>query len=127
MVEPTDENVKLAKEKKMKPVSWGIWMDRRFRVPSTGVNLTSMNVHPLTLVSVCYALYDKFHQDNTKQPKEVLRRTDLVEELSGVNTETAEQVNAFLSKALNFLVCCTPLHHIQMIKFILAERNFRKN
>ena len=58
----------------MKPVSWGVWMGRRFRVPSAGVNLRSMNVHSFTLVSVRYALYDKFHQDNTKQPK-VLRRT----------------------------------------------------
>ena len=130
VLEPTDENVKLAKEKKLEPVSWGDWLDRRFNVASshvTSISLESMNVHPLTLTSACYALYDKFHQDNTKQPKEVLRRTELVEELSGINTETAEQVNAFLSKALNFLVSCSPLHHIQLVKFMLAERNFRKN
>ena len=40
-------------------------------------------------------------------------------------TETAEQLNSFLSKSLNFLDVLSPIHQIQMIRSILAENKNR--
>ena len=72
-------------------------------------------------------MYDKCHQGNTKQLKEILRRTEFVKELDGLVTETAEQLNSFLSKSLYFLDVLSPIHQIQMIRSMFAEKNRLKN
>ena len=74
-------------------------------------------------MSVC----DKFHQGNSKNPTAVMRKTELVKELDGVVTETAEQFNNFISRDAYYLDIMSPIHHIQMTKLIVAERNNRKN
>ena len=74
-----------------------------------------------------YSLYDKFHETNTKQQKEILRRTEFLKELDGVDTETAEQLNSFLSKKIYFLDIFSPIHHVQMIRSMLTMRNQIKN
>ena len=126
VVQATDENVKAASEKKLKPVSWSPWLDKRYQTPTAGVTVQGY-MHPLTLVTVCYSLYDRFHEGNTKQPKEVLRRCGLVKELNDVNSETAEQVNKFITQSVPFLSLFLPAHHIQIIKSMLATRNYKKN
>ena len=85
------------------------------------------NIHPVTLVHQRLSMYDKFHERNTKQRKEILRRTKFVKQLDGVVTETAEQLNSFLSKSLYFLDCLSPVHHLIMIKFMLSIRNMNLN
>ena len=85
-------------------------------------------VHPITLVQSRYSLYDPFHEGNTTQAKEVLRRTGFVKELNGVlNRETAEQMNRSVSKDLYFLDEMLPRHHIQMMRSLLGCRNVQKN
>ncbi len=57
------------------------------------------NCHPLTGSSEHYALYDRFHEYNTKDPRDALRRVQVVPELCGwVNTQTAEQLFAAMRK-----------------------------
>lgn len=44
-----------------------------------------------------YVLYDKFHQANTKDPQDVLRRIQVVPELQAtLNSQVAEQLFASL-------------------------------
>ena len=54
-------------------------------------------------------LFDKIHECNTKQEKEILRRTSL----DGVVTETEEQLNSFLSKSIYVLDMLNTIHHYQ--------------
>ena len=103
------------------------WLNRMKRKSVPGINIKDTTIHPITLVQQRFSLFDKFHQYNTKQEKEMLRRTSLVKKLDGIVTETEEQLNSFLSKSIYFLDMLSPIHHCQMIKTILAVRNKVKN
>ena len=73
LLEPTADNIRLAKEGRVKvdlP-----WLKEK-QLPDAGG-------HPLTGSSHHYVLYDKFHEDNTKDEKDVLRRIELVPQLAG--------------------------------------------
>ena len=98
------------------------WLNRMKRKSVPGVNIKDTTIHPITLVQQRFSLFDKFHQYNTKQEKEMLRRTSLVKELDGIVTETEEQLNSFLSKSIYFLDMLSPIHHCQMIKTILLRK-----
>lgn len=45
--------------------------------------------HPLTGSSAHYALYDRFHEDNTKDKRDVLRKVELCPEICGSDSRTA--------------------------------------
>jgi len=84
--------------------------------------------HPVTLVNFCFSLYDPFHEGNTSQKREYLRRTRFIKELDGsINRETAEQMNRRVSKNLYFLNEMSPKHHLQFMRSILACHNIMKN
>lgn len=121
LVEPTEDNIQKV-EKKTLDVSLG-WLDRRFERASTDLNIEGTDIHPISQTTNRYSLYDKFHEKNTSQREEFVRRTGLVRELVGMNTETAEQVNGFLYKSLSYIDCTSPVHHIMEVKAILAVRN----
>ena len=97
--EPTNDNIKAAHEGVLAKQSFP-WLNRRIEKTTSDIKLDGTTIHPLTLVQQRLSLYDKFHQTNTKQKKEILRRTEFVKELDGVVTETAEQLNNFLSKSI---------------------------
>jgi len=126
VVAPTDDNVQLAHDNKLEPQNIP-WLDRRNQISVPDVKVEGTNIHPVTLVHQRLSMYDKFHERNTKQRKEILRRTKFVKQLDGVVTETAEQLNSFLSKSLYFLDCLSPVHHLIMIKFMLSIRNMNLN
>lgn len=87
---PTEDHVKAAQQKKLStPLPW---LTEKLQNPDE-------DGHPRTGSSDHYVLYDKFHEANTKDPKEVLRRINLVPELQGsLNSQVAEQLFSTLQK-----------------------------
>ena len=62
------------------------WLTEKLQRPDEDGN-------PVTGSSDHYVLYDRFHEANTNDPKEVLRRINLVPELQGsFNSQVAEQL-----------------------------------
>ena len=126
VVEPTERNIEKAKSNTLN-VSIP-WLKRRNEVAITDLKLDGSNIHPYTLSTQRLSLYDGFHQGNTKQPKEYVRRIGQIEELAGlINTETAEQVNSFLKDSLYFVDCMAPVHHVLMVKSMIGLRNMTIN
>ncbi len=84
--------------------------------------------HPLSGSSEHYSLYDRFHEYNTKDQKDGLRRVNLVPELSGwLNTQTAEQLFAGMRKNNYFMNMLTPSAHVFLMRSIIHHYNKSKN
>lgn len=100
----TPENITAAQLKKLKiSLPWLIEM----------LQNPDKDGHPCTGSSDHYVLYDKFHEANTKNPKELLRRINLVPELQGsLNSQVAEQLFSCMQKSNYFLNNMTPSTHI---------------
>nr|XP_023668355.1 uncharacterized protein LOC111844264 [Paramormyrops kingsleyae] len=80
---PTEENIEAALNRKLQ-VSLP-WLHVKAENPEE-------NAHPITGSFEHYVLYDKFHEGNTKERKEFLRRIELVPELHGwLNSQVVEQ------------------------------------
>ena len=123
---PSNENVEKAHNGTLQKQSFS-WLDNA-KGPCVASNLEGMKkVHPLTFVQQRYSLYDRFHEKNTSQRKEVLRSTKWVTELDAINTATAEQLNRSMSKDIYFLSTMTPLHHLQMMRSLQGNHNVLKN
>lgn len=84
MQDPSSENIQKAKDGKLKvhlP-----WLAHR-------KNNVEPDCHPLTGSSEHYSLRDVFHQNNSKDQRDVLRTIGLVPELAGkINSQCAEQL-----------------------------------
>ncbi|XP_054596456.1 uncharacterized protein [Nothobranchius furzeri] len=119
LAEASNDNVKSAAEGKLKvhlP-----WLKSKKKDADT-------NCHPLTGSSEHYTLYDVFHEKNTKDPRDILRRIALVPELAGwVNSQCAEQLFADMRKNNYFLNTLTPSEHIFMMRNILHHYNTQCN
>lgn len=112
---PTEENVDLAVRQRLQ-VNLP-WLVERMPNPEE-------NGHPITGSSQHYVLYDKFHQANTKDPRDMLRRIDVVPELQGsLNSQVAEQLFADLRKNNYFLNNMGPSAHIFLMRNIINHRN----
>ncbi|KAF7658616.1 hypothetical protein LDENG_00009970 [Lucifuga dentata] len=86
------------------------------------------NGHPITGSNLHYVLYDKFHQANSKDPHDVLRRIDLVPELKGVvNSKVVEQLFADVRKNNYFLSSMTASTHIFLMRNLIEHRNVASN
>lgn len=119
LAEPTTANIQLAKEGKLK-VNLP-WLKNNEEEEDT-------NCHPLTGSSEHYALYDRFHEFNTKDPRDALSRVQVVPELCGwVNTQTAEQLFAAMRKNNYFLNMLTPSGHTFLMRNIIHHYNTAQN
>jgi len=125
VVEASDENIRLAEANALMVSKE--WINLRDSKAKSGLNIHGTDIHPLTLVTQRLSLCDRFHEGNTKQKKEFLRKTGQIKELLEINTETAEQVNSFLSKSLSFIDCMSPVHHLLVVKSMLSLRNMEIN
>lgn len=84
--------------------------------------------HPLTGSSDHYVLYDKFHEANTRDPQEVLRRINLVPELQGsLNSQVAEQLFSTMQKNNYYLNNMAPSTHIFFMRNLIHHRNNNTN
>ncbi|XP_057712976.1 uncharacterized protein LOC130929649 isoform X2 [Corythoichthys intestinalis] len=113
------DNISKAQQKKLK-ISLP-WLTEKSQTPQK-------HGHPLTGSSDHYVLYDKFHETNTKDPQEILRRIDLVPELQGsLNSQVAEQLFASMQKNNYFLNNMAPSTHIFLMRNIIHHRNNTTN
>ncbi|XP_077092035.1 uncharacterized protein LOC143744406 [Siphateles boraxobius] len=116
---PTAENIALAKDGKLK-VSLP-WMNCKKVVPDC-------DGHPITGSAEHYALYDRFHEDNTKDARDALRKLGLVPQLAGiVNSQVAEQLFAKMKKNNYFLNMALPSTHLFLMRNIIHHYNCHKN
>ena len=84
--------------------------------------------HPATGCAEHYALYDTFHQQNTKDDRDALRLIKLVPELCGwVNSQVAEQLFADMKKNNYFMNMLSPTSHVFLMRNILHHRNEQLN
>lgn len=86
LAEPNEENIKLAKSGNLK-VNFP-WLEEKMSV-------SNPQGHPVTGSSDHYVLSDHFHESNTKDSKDVLRKITIVPQLAGkINSQVAEQLFA---------------------------------
>ncbi|XP_030231361.1 uncharacterized protein LOC115557583 isoform X3 [Gadus morhua] len=119
LLDPTPENVKQASEGKVHVnLPW-----LKFKKKPA-----DKDGHPLTGSSQHFALNDVFHQGNSKDQWEVLRKLELVPELAGlINSQCAEQLFSGMRKKNYFLNQTTPSTHIFLQRNILHHYNMARN
>ncbi|XP_078790335.1 HMG domain-containing protein 3-like [Oryzias latipes] len=84
--------------------------------------------HPLTGSAQHFALNDVFHQGNSKDKTDALRKLELVPELAGlINSQCVEQLFSGMRKNNYFLNMTTPSTHIFLQRNILHHYNMAKN
>lgn len=107
LLNPTAENIQRAKEGRVTVTL--PWLVKAKETPD-------INGHPLTGSSEHYVLYDKLHEGNTKDEKDVLRKIELVPELAGrINSQVVEQFFSQMEKNNYFLNMMKPSAQIFMI------------
>ncbi|XP_034082908.1 uncharacterized protein LOC117553198 isoform X3 [Gymnodraco acuticeps] len=116
---PTPENIASAKKGQLK-ISLP-WLQFEKDPPD-------VNCHPATGSAEHYALYDTFHQSNTKDETDALRVIGLVPELCGwLNSQKAEQLFSEMRKNNYFMNCFSPSSHIFLMRNVLHHHNERVN
>ncbi|XP_071359017.1 uncharacterized protein [Trachinotus anak] len=116
---PTPDNITRAKEGKLK-VSLS-WLNHKKMVPDC-------DGHPVTGSAEHYALYDRFHDDNTKDGRNALRKVGLVPQLAGkVNSQVTEKLFARMKKNNYFLNMALPSTHLFLMRNIIHHYNIHKN
>lgn len=108
IAEPSVDNIVAAKTGTL-VVQWP-WFPSGASRPAS--NEASPEQHPITNVADHYALFDSFHEDNSKDPKDLLRRVSFVPQLEGVNTEVAEHLNSKRNKDNYFTSLMTPHNNL---------------
>lgn len=85
-------------------------------------------IHPITGLSDHYCLFDVFHENNTVQRKEILRRTKFVPQLSGsLNTQVEEQLHRAYTRDSYFLDGMSSTNHIFIFRSNIDIRNEQFN
>nr|XP_020463061.1 HMG domain-containing protein 3-like [Monopterus albus] len=80
--------------------------------------------HPVTGSSHHYALHDKLHHSNLKDPYDVLRRADIVPELQDlVKTKAVKHLFADMRKNNYFLNSMAPSTHVFLMRNLIEHRN----
>ncbi len=86
------------------------------------------NVNPTTGSSCHYALYDWFHENNCKDPKEGLRKISLLSGLAGIiDTQVVEQLFSSFGRDLYFLNRMSPHVHLFVFRLLCQLRNVERN
>jgi len=119
LLEPSEENIKKASENDLK-VSLP-WLNHR-KEPA------HQDGHPVTGSCEHFVLSDVFHQNNSKDPRDSLRKIGLVPELAGkINSQRAEQLFSDMKKKNYFLNMMKPSSHIFLARNILHHKNVARN
>lgn len=117
--DPTPENIQKAKEGKLKVhLPWLAYKK----------TLVDPDCHPITGSLEHYCLCDIFHQNNSKDQRDVVRTIGVVPELAGkINSQCAEQLFSEVKRNNYFLNHLRPSAHIFLARNILHHRNLGKN
>nr|XP_021331346.1 uncharacterized protein LOC101886291 isoform X4 [Danio rerio] len=119
LLEPTTENIAKAKSGKLQVTL--PWLTAKKQSPDP-------DGHPITGSAEHYVLYDRFHEDNTKDPRDSLRKLRLVPQLAGkVNSQAAELLFSKLKKNNYFMNMALPSTHVFLMRNIIHHYNVRKN
>ena len=116
----TPENIQLAVEGKLrKELQWP------YTLTSASVH---HNVHPITGTEERYSLYDRFHEKNSNNLSDVLRRLTICPKIhANVNSESHEQLHQVFNKDNYFLNMMNPATHVFMKRLLVELRNAKKN
>ena len=121
IAEPTEENIKKAASSNLS-VSFLFLKEPHLNVTHCA------NSHPINGSSVRMCLFDRFHEKNTKESKEILRRVTHVEKLSGfLNTQRDEQLHSACRYDSRFYNNMLPVNHIFLFRSIMDFRNESQN
>lgn len=119
LADPTDSNIKMAKEGKLK-ISLP-WLNIKKQVPDS-------NGHSVTGSAEHYVLNDKYLEDNSKDPRDALRKIGLVAQLAGkVNSQVVEQFFSKLKKNNYFMNMTLPSTHVFLMRSVIDHHNSQKN
>ena len=123
ILEVTAANVELAKSGKLS-VLFPFLEDN---TPAK-CTLSGLDSHPVTGSNIQLALFDTFHQGNTKSEVESLRRIGCIKELKGIlNSQVAEQLHHSFNKNKHVLNQMKPVNHIFMFLSLIDLHNDTKN
>ena len=73
--------------------------------------------------SACFVATDKFHQGNSPNPDDVLFHTKCLTWREQINTQVAEQVNAFLKPCTRYMCNLSPVRFAFVLRMLVNERN----
>lgn len=121
LLESSDEYIKAVEEKRLCVSIPAISNDIPLKNPEP-------NRHPITGMETPFCLFDWFHQDNTKNRNELLRRASLVREIASyINTQAAEQLHREKSRDIYWMNQLTPANHIFCFRLICTLKNDQIN
>nr|XP_055064926.1 uncharacterized protein LOC129447284 [Misgurnus anguillicaudatus] len=119
LLEPTTENISMAREGKI--LCHLPWLSEKKETPDE-------NGHPVTGSADHFVLYNTFHESNTKDPRDILRKVSLVPELAGkINSQVVEQFFSQMRENDYFLNNAAPATNIFLLRSIVHHRNQRTN
>lgn len=85
-------------------------------------------LHPVTGTTERYSLFDRFHEKNSSQCEDVLRRLKICPQLyANTNSESHEQLHSIMNKDNYFLNMMHPATHVFMKRLLVHLRNESKN
>lgn len=129
LVEATTENIEKAEANRLNvemPWITDGWNEQP--MPINRDHQYTIAPHPITGQFDHYCLFDTFHEGNTTQRKEVLRRTKFVPQLSGlINTQAEEQLYSAYTRDCYFMDRMSSTNHIFILRSNLDIRNERLN
>lgn len=115
----SEENVQLANNKQLK---------KHFTWLTSTVISTDDGSHPVTGTNERYSMYDRFHEKNSNNPDDVLRRLAICPQLhANINSESHEQLHSVMNKDNYFLNMMNPATHVFMKRLLVHLRNEKKN
>lgn len=124
---PTPENIYLAKRGDISlDMPWIACASRGQHSPETSANNT--RCHPNTGSSLYFCLFDTFHEENSTNESDLLRRTRCVKQLEGwVCTEVMEHINNVMNKNNYFTTQMAATNAIFVQRLAMEFSNEAKN
>ena len=90
--------------------------------------LSGLDSHPVTGSNIRLALFDTFHQGNTKSKVDSLRHIGCIKDLKGIlHSHVAEQLHHSFNKNKHVLNQMKPVNHIFMFCSLIELHNDTKN
>lgn len=125
----TEENVLLAKSDNVSlDMPWMAHASRAQARPSFDNESSAREAHPMTGSNQYFCLFDTFHEENSSNEKDLLRRTRCVKQLEGwFCTEVMEQLNHVMNKNNYFTTQMSPSNAIFVQRLAVELANEEKN
>jgi len=108
------------------------WLESRNRFPPQNSeddhNSLGREPHPITGSRSYFSLFDTFHEDNSQNPADLLRRTRCIKQLEGLyRTEVMEQLNNLMNRNNYFINTMSPVNAVFMQRLAIQYTNEARN